>query len=228
MNLAEAPAPATADPLGLMRLVARFNLHPEQGLHPSWLPHEWPLRHRTPQRWSAEAQSLLAELLRRQGLAGSEPLFNFDARLARLALLDGASLRRLAVYTGLCAHLPLLKLRNEIGLHLRRQALRFDPGAVEFALDRVPLATALKMDAQPLGERPSGIGRLVVARGYRLLQGAVASAGETALKRVQLKLPRRAAQLSLPALRPRQLRQLDELMLSCIVPERLPQWDWLF
>lgn len=213
--------------MALMRHVARFNLHPEEGLHPSWLPQSWPLRHRRPQRWSPEAQALLGALLRRQGLAG-EPLFNFDARLARLALFDGPSLRRLALYTGLCAHLPLLKLRNELGLHLRRQALRFDPDAVEFALDRVPVPTALKMDAQPLGERPAGIGRLVLARGYRLLQAAAASTGDSALARVRLKLPRRAARLPLPALRPRQLAQLDELMLSCIVPERLPRWDWLF
>ena len=35
-------APVPEGPLGLMRLVLRFNLHPEAGLHPSWLPPDWP------------------------------------------------------------------------------------------------------------------------------------------------------------------------------------------
>lgn len=216
------------DPLVLMRLIAHFNLHPEADLHPSWLPADWPVRHRHPVRWNDGGRALLSTLLRQRQLAGAPPLFNFDERLARLALVDGASLRRLAFYTGLCAHLPLLKQRSELGHALRRQALRFDAEAVEFALDRVPPPTALKMDDAPMQQRPHAAGRIVVARGYRLLLGAAASAGVTPLKRVQLKLPRRVSTYSVPHLRERQLRQLDELMLSCIVPERLPQWDWLF
>ena len=212
----------------LMRLIAHFNLHPESDLHPSWLPEDWPARHRRPARLNEGGRALLSTLLRQRNLAGTAPLYNFDDRLARLALLDATSLRRLAFYTGLCAHLPLLKLRSELGIVLRRQALRFDPGAVEFALDRVPPPVALKMDPAPLQQRPHAAGRIVVARGHRLLLGAAATAGETALRRVQLKLPRRVSAYALPHLRERQKRQLDELMLSCIVPERLPQWDWLF
>jgi type III secretion protein K len=45
---------------------------------------------------------------------------------------------------------------------------------------------------------------------------------------VRRRFPRRLAVLSVPTLEPGQARQLDELMLMCIVPERLPQWDWLF
>jgi type III secretion protein K len=219
---------ASRDPLTLMRLIARFNLHPEVDLHPSWLPADWPVRHRHPVRWNDGGRAMLSRLLLQQQLAGTPPLFNFDERLARLALVDGASLRRLAFYTGLCAHLPLLKLRSPLGLALRRQALRFDAEAVEFALDRVPSPTTLKMDDAPMQHRPHAAGRIVAARGYRLLLAAAASAGITPLKRVQLKLPRRVSALSVPHLRERQLHQLDELMLSCIVPERLPQWDWLF
>lgn len=222
-----ATAP-TGEPLTLMRLIAHFNLHPEADLHPSWLPAEWPARHRHPVRWNAGGRAMLSALLRQRELSDAQPLFDFDARLARLALLDGAALRRLAFYTGLCVHLPLLKLRTDVGSALRRQAMRFDPEAVEFALDRVPVPTALRMDPAPLQQRPHGAGAVVVARGYRLLLAAAASAGETPLKRVQLKLPRRACAHGVPHLREAQLRQLDELMLSCIVPERLPQWDWLF
>src|SRR5947199_333107 len=49
-----------------------------------------------------------------------------------------------------------------------------------------------------------------------------------ALRRVQRKLPRRLGALPIPPLQPRQRRQLEELMLLGIVPDRLPQWDWLF
>jgi type III secretion protein K len=212
----------------MIRLVARFNLHPELELHPSWLPSDWPARHRQAQRWGSGGQAVLSELLRRSDVSGQEPLFNFDARLKRLALLDTSSLRRLAAYTGLSAHCPLLKQRSELGSELRRQALRFDRDAVEFLLDRVPPLNALKMDLRPMQARPRAVGRVVVARGYRLLMGAVATEGETPLRRVQLKLPRRVSAFGVPPLRPRQVRQLDELMLSCIVPERLPAWDWLF
>jgi type III secretion protein K len=224
----ESPTIPTRSPLEMMRLIARFNLHPELELHPSWLPPDWPARHRRPQRWSAEGPAILSELLRSAHTTGQEPLFNFDARLKRLALFDAPSLRRLAVYTGLSAHGPLLKERSELGSELRRQALRFDRDAVEFLLDRVPPLNALKMDAQAMQQRPHAAGCLVFARGYRLLMGAVATEGETPLRRVQLKLPRRVSALALPQLRPSQVGQLDELMLSCIVPERLPQWDWLF
>jgi type III secretion protein K len=48
------------------------------------------------------------------------------------------------------------------------------------------------------------------------------------LRRLQHKLPRRISGFRVPQLAPPQARQLHELMLSCIVPERLPQWDWLF
>jgi type III secretion protein K len=56
----------------------------------------------------------------------------------------------------------------------------------------------------------------------------VATQGEAVLRRLQKKLPRRASELRLPVLKPQQLAQLDELMFMGIVPERLPQWDWLF
>jgi type III secretion protein K len=45
---------------------------------------------------------------------------------------------------------------------------------------------------------------------------------------VRHKLPRTVSALSVPHLQPRQQRQLEELMLDGIVPDRLPTWDWLF
>ena len=230
-----APPPATAmpGPMDLVRLVMRFNLHPEADLHPSWLPANWPARHRSVARMGPAGRAVLAELLRRgQARGHAQPHaaadYNFDSRLKRLALLDAASLRRLAAYLGFCAHLPLFKVRGGAGLQIRRQARRIDRDAVDFVLDRVPQLTELRMDSAVVQQRPIATGRVVLDRGYRLLLGAAAAEGELVLQRLKHKLPRRISALSVPSFEPRQALQLNELMLSCIVPERLPQWDWLF
>jgi type III secretion protein K len=228
---AAAPTPPQAlpSPMDLVRLVMRFNLHPEIDLHPSWLPSNWPARHRSPARLGQAGRAVLADLLRRgQAPVAAAADYNFDSRLKRLALLDAAALRRLAAYLGFCAHLPLFRLRGGAGFQIRRQACRFDADAVDFVLDRVPQLTELRMDSAVLQQRPIATGRVVIDRGYRLLLGAAAPEGEAVLRRLQHKLPRRLSVLSVPQLAPRQARQLHELMLSCIVPERLPQWDWLF
>lgn len=221
---AELPV-APRGPLDLMRLVMHYNLHPHLDLHPSWLPPSWPARHRRLALYGPGGQAVLGDLVRRQSPHPADYLF--DTPLKRLALLDAPSLRRLAVYVGLGAHLPLLRLRVPAGLQLRRQARRYDPQAAAFALERMPSLPDLRMDAKPLQDRPLAVGRLLVSRGYRLLVAAVVPEGEAIVRRVRLKFPRRLAQLSAPALQPRQAQQLNELMLLCIVPERLPQWDWL-
>ncbi|SFP40355.1 type III secretion system protein [Variovorax sp. 770b2] len=234
---AQTTAPTTPaampGPMDLVRLVMRFNLHPEADLHPSWLPANWPVRHRSVARMGPAGRAVLADLLRREHAKGPVQAhaaadYNFDSRLKRLALLDAASLRRLAAYLGFCAHLPLFKVRGGAGLQIRRQARRFDRDAVDFVLDRVPQLTELRMDSAMVQQRPIATGRVVIDRGYRLLLGAAAAEGELVLQRLKHKLPRRIAALSVPVFEPRQALQLNELMLSCIVPERLPQWDWLF
>lgn len=233
--MAETAIPPSTDaaPAGsarLLRLVLAFNLHPEATLHPSWLPETWPASQRAAVRhWRPAAQDVLAQVLRRQGVLAFEPDYDFDSHVKRLLLLDPATLRRLAFYTSLCAHLPLLRARrSRLATSMRRQARRFDADATRFVLERAPQPTALQMSAEPLERHPCGSGRVLIDRGYRLLQGALASEGETAVQRLQRKLPRRAATLRVPALSRRQTDQLHELMLFCLVPERLPTWDWLF
>jgi len=231
-----APNPATDEtpqagtgPMDLVRLVVRFNLHPEIDLHPSWLPAEWPSRHRVPARLGEAGRAVLSNQLRRaQGFDVGGADYNFDARFKRVALLDAAALRRLAAYLGFCVHLPLFRLRGGAGAQIRRQARRFDADAVDFVLDRVPLLTELRMDNALLQQRPLSAGRVAVERGHRLLLATAAAEGEVVRRRLGHKLPRRVSALGVPQLQRRQLQQLNELMLSCIVPERLPQWDWLF
>jgi type III secretion protein K len=224
------PADAPAGPLGLMRLVLRFNLHPEASLHPSWLPPDWPV-HARPRlaRLGPPAQAVLRDVLGRMGVVDAQADYAFDSPVKRLLLLDAGSLRRLAFYASLCAHAPLMRpRRNALAAALRRQARRIDDDAVEFVLERAPQLTEVQMSAHPLKERPAGCGRVVAERGYRLLMGLVADEGEAAARRLARMLPRRAAALPVPALGPRQKQQLRELMLACIVPERLARWDWLF
>ena len=224
------PPPAPGVPLGLLRLVLRSNLRPEESLHPSWLPASWPADLRTRLgRLGPRARAALADVLAQQGVFAPAPGYDFDSRVKRLLLLDPPSLRRLAFTTSLCAHAPLLRpRRGGLASLLRRQARRVDPGALEFVLDRVPELTALQMSAHPLKERPAGCGRLLVDRGYRLLLAVLSGEGEDVVQFGQRKLPRRVATLEVPALASRQKDQLVELMLGCIVPERLAQWDWLF
>ena len=226
---ADAPQPvAEPGPLDMLRLAVRHNLHPEDELHPSWLPADWPARHRSAARFGPAGRAVLGELLRARGIVDDAMDFQFDSQLKRLGLMDAASLRRLALYCGFAVHKPLFSLRGGLGAQVRRQARRVADDAVDFVLDRVPQLTQIRVETQGLQQRPLSAGRVMAQRGYRLLVGAVASEGPMALQRLQRKLPRRVSQLRVPPLQPRQLDQLRELMLLCIVPERLPQWDWLF
>ena len=110
-------APVPEGPLGLMRLVLRFNLHPEAGLHPSWLPPDWPANARARlARLAPEAQAALRDTLARLGVLADEPDYAFDSPVKRLLLLDACSLRRLAFYTSLCAHAPHQRLAAAVAV----------------------------------------------------------------------------------------------------------------
>lgn len=210
----------------MVQQVLAFNLHPVQHLHPSWLPPDWPARHRRLERFGPGAQAVLGDCLRRW--QGALPqAFDFDAPLRRIALLDGRALRRVAAYCGFATHRAAFGLRGT-GSVLRRQARRYDADAAQFVQKRMPALDAFAMNTAALEARPAGAGHLVVARGYRLLLALLAGEGEPLLQRVRHKLPRHASRAALPELRPAQQAQLAELVLLCIVPERLPEWDWLF
>lgn len=218
----------TASAQQLMHLVMQHNLHPEADRHASWWPATWPVRHRRVARLGDGGRAVLADLLRRDDPAATAPRYNFEVPLARLALIDGASLRRLAGYLGLCAHQPLLRQRG-LGPVLRRQARRLDDDAPEFVLRRMPPLPDLRISATRLQQHPSGAGRLMFDRGYRLLLATLSASGtDDTLARVQRKLPRRVASLDVPVLDAHRAAQLREVLLQCLIPERLPQWDWLF
>lgn len=216
-------ATALLFPTGLQHLL-RLQLRPHEDMHPSWLPRTWPGRWRHWQSLGPAGRTVLATWLR-NGMPDLD--YGFESPRKRLLLMDGRSLRRLAIYCGLALHSRWLGERDELGAQLRRQARRIADDAVDFVRHRMPQPSAFRIDPAPLQERPIRAGRVVIDRGYRLLQAVMASEGEAALVHLQRKLPRRAAALRPLSLQPHQLAQLDELMLMCIVPERLPQWDWL-
>ena len=227
MDTAASPLAEMPQALRFVQQVMHYNLHPERDLHASWLPQEWPARHRRLARLGPGGQAMLSDFVRRWEGAPLPPEYDFDAPLRRIALMDSAALRRLAAYCGFAVHREAFKLRGVSQL-LRRQARRYDDDAARFVLDRLPPLDQFVMNTSAIEARPHSAGQVVVTRGYRLLLAALSQEGDALLRRVRRKLPRRAAQLHPPELRPAQRAQLCEVMLLCIVPERLPQWDWLF
>lgn len=227
MEAAASPVTQQPDAMRLLRQIMDFNLHPESSLHPSWLPPDWPIRHRKTGRWGTSGKAVLSNTLRRWDGHSLPPEYDFDSPLRRLALMDGASLRRLAAYCGFAAHRPAFNLRGVAPL-VRRQIRRYDSDALHFVLDRMPQLDQFAMNIGAFEARPHSAGRVIVDRGYRLLLAALAGEGEGVMLRVRRKLPRRVSQRQSPELSPAQLAQISEVMLLCIVPERLPQWDWLF
>jgi type III secretion protein K len=222
------PRALKMDASRLMRTVMELQLHPERHLHPSWLPPAWPARHRQPARWNAGGRAVLADCLRRwEPAPAAAERYDFQAPLRRLVLMDGASLRRLGAFCGFAAHRALFRQRGIAPL-LKRQARRYGDDVPRFVQQRLPPLTQFAMNTAVIEARPHAAGAVVVERGCRLLLAALAGEGEPIVRSAQRKLPRRVSQRALPVLQAAQRAELSELMLLCLVPERLPEWDWLF
>jgi type III secretion protein K len=233
----EAPRAAAALPVranvATLRLAMQAGLHPETGLHASWLPDEWPCRHRRLDRLSASAQAMVGQVLVlrglvRRGVAPRDLDLAFATRVERLALLESKTLRGLAFYLGAAVHRDVIQERSRLGSLLRRKLRGLDPDAAAFLRDRVPWLSAFSMAAPAFLSNRHGAARVIVERGYRLLLGLAARGGAATLDRVRLKLPRRMARLPVPELTSAQATQLDELVFLCLIPERFASWDWLF
>jgi type III secretion protein K len=211
----------------MARELIRFNLHPDETVHPSWLPADWPAGHRCVGALGPAGRELLASLLRRS-LPNSPTGFDsdFTTTRKRVALLDGPALRQLAWYCGVALHRAALYERP-LKRELRRQARRFGSAGAAYVWQRLPELGLLRANASALVARPPATGRTVWRRGARVLLALNADDAPT-LARMRLKLPRRLAAGALPMLDAAQRQQLEELVTLSIVPERLPQWDWLF
>jgi type III secretion protein K len=228
---ADANAAARRDPLVRLRVGLRFHTDLVDGLHASWLPPEWPQPLRLLSRYGAGAREPLQRCLRQRWQVAPPPFVAADGApvdpLAALGWIDAASLRRLAVLIGWSTHRALWRERSLVG-RLNRCAARHGAGTGRYVTERLPVLPQLAMDLAPLLARPHSIGRTVTARGYRLLRSLLAEPGDAMLCRSQLKLPRRVAAARVPALDAPQRRELHELVRLCLIPDRLPTWDWLF
>jgi len=214
--------------VSMAALLVDFNLHPERGLHVSWMPGSWPPGLRSlagcGQAGHAVAATWLGNAHRLDGPFDA----SFVSTRKRLALLDGRALRLVGWYCGVALHAPLM-LHAQISRPLRRQIRRFGPDADHYATRRLPSLTAARVRIDDPGRGQGvGVGRRVWWRGMRLLLALIALEGPDTLRRVQLKLPRRWASTALPSLTSVQARQIEELIVLSIVPERIPSWDWLF
>ena len=214
--------------MATVRLAMQCSLHPESGMHASWLPEDWPHRYRHLDRLAPSARTMVGQMLTRRGLVPQMLDLNFDTPVRRLALMDPMTLRRLAVYCGVAAHGALVCERTRLGALLRRKLAALDADACDFIARRVPALTALPMATQGFAQHPHGVPRVVVERGHRLLLGLAAQGGEATLQRIRLKLPKRQALLRVPEFTPVQSRQLHEVVFLCLIPERFASWDWLF
>lgn len=227
MSTALATTPAPEPAIRMANLLTRYNLHPEADLHPSWLPAAWPAAHRQVARFGEAGLAVLSDWLRRRLPGAAHYDAEFESARKRLALLDGRALRLLAVYCGFGTHRALLRHRH-LGPVLRRQLQRYEPGALAFAMDRMPDLPAFEMNNAVLVAHPAGAGRVLVWRGARLLLALLAQDGPAVTERTRQKLPRHVSAGDLPMLTQGQLQQLEELVQLSIVPERLSSWHWLF
>lgn len=214
-------------PMDLARIGIRFNLHPEDDVHPSWLPASWPPGYRRVNQLGSAGKVMLGKYVRQWGKLDEHIDFNFDSPRRRLALMDGRSLRILAAYCGLCVHKPLFEL-VATSHDMHRLARRIHPDAARFVIGRTPALTGLVLSKRLAPNNPLALGSLVMSRGYRMLLGVLASEGSAIVRKVIRKLPRRVSALKIPSFRTAKLEQVSELIFLCLVPERMSEWDWLF
>lgn len=176
----------------LAPLIFAFNLAPASWIHESWIEG-------TPKAsWfgrlkpSARARRRLSLLiLREHGLEGTW-CFDFREASRRVALLDGETLERLALFTGIALDASriskiidrdsVLRLKNGIG----------DDG-YRFALKRAPFLLNAAAVPGPAGEPvdPSRFREHALSRGMAGLEACLAGEPAALVRRFRLKLPRR-------------------------------------
>jgi len=210
-------------PATLALAVCSFNARPQ--VHRSWFFETLPAIGPSPgpEVWRCHAAVTPALLFE----AG--PCFDYDfrGRTKRLALLPADVLRRLTSMLGLWVHAKAL-------LQPRLQPLR------EMLAKRVGAEDAAFVFSRLMQVRPPRVGveldearatRALVSvwrAGYAVLGGLLAGAGPAVLGRLRLKLPRRVAAAPAPPLLGSSAQRVKEVLLMCVLPERMPQWDWLF
>jgi type III secretion protein K len=210
----------------LAELIHRFNFMPAEHADRGWLPPEWNADHQASLDTSPRVQDTLSQwLLARHGLQRSF-CFDFAAPERRVALLPRAAFQKLA------SHLALVLCRGVLRNAIDRQSVdrliqTLGIEAYEFALLKAPdirvarPAVKLETHAAQLSQH------LLFEGGRHLL--AVFEPSVPALRgRAALKLPREVSAAPLLVFDNEERAVAREVITACIIPEVLPQWDWLF
>lgn len=204
-------------------LIYQFNLLPSRYMHASWadelFTHElWQRLKDSPRAEPHLNRLILGDL----GVSGTFPA-DFGDLAARLALVDGTTIDRLALHLGMVVEGAALR-RVIAGEEVRRLREALGADAHAFAVQRAPLlaaAAGLPGSVEP-GDPPL-IERLRSA-GLSLIGSAMAGLPPEILKRFLLKLPRTARGSFIPS--DRAARALT--LISRVFKETEPKWASLF
>lgn len=216
------------------RLIADFNLRPDEYVDPSWPLGIWPAPWNDMARFGERGKRVLARaLLDKVGLqpdaAGAVPAdYDFDGREKRLALLPRDAFEELAQLCGLCLHKSWL-LSSDVTRGVEKTLqLHFGSQTMAFVRKETPPFDAVSETLEPMRRYPKLVVQKIGARGARLLLDFIAPAGLPVFARTRLKLPRIADVQPAYRLGDDQRSELAELLFLCLIPERLRAWDWLF
>ncbi|CAB3714578.1 bcscK [Trinickia soli] len=216
------------------RLIADFNLRPDEYVDPSWPLGIWPAPWNDMARFGDRGKRVLARaLLDKVGLqpdaAGAVPAdYDFGGREKRLALLPRDAFGELAKLCGLCLHKSWL-LSSDVTRGVEKTLqLHFGAQTMAFVRKETPPFDAVSETLEPMRRYPKLVVQKIGARGARLLLDFIAPAGLPVFARTRLKLPRIADVQPAYRLGDDQRSELAELLFLCLIPERLRAWDWLF
>ncbi|HLO79141.1 MAG TPA: SctK family type III secretion system sorting platform protein [Magnetospirillum sp.] len=204
-------------------LVYQFNLLPSRYMHASWADELF-----TPEIWRRLQESPRAEphlnrmILGDLGVSGTFPA-DFCGWAARLALVDGTTVDRLALHLGMVVEGAALR-RVIAGEEVRRlrEALGADGHA--FAVQRAPLLAAAAGLPSPVNSGGSPLIERLRSAGISLIGSAMAGLPPEILKRFLLKLPRTARGSFIPS--DRSARALA--LTTRVFKETEPKWASLF
>lgn len=211
-------------------LVATFNLRPDRYIDASWLPADWPLPLRDPMRYGEAGRAVLAQALLQAHRLQGEWDYDFQPAEKRIALLPADALERMAACCGLCLHRQWLR-EGEVSRKTQQAIdLAFGAPLVTFALERMPAFEAVAETLQPQRQYPRLAVETLRARGRRLLTDFLVPFGPAVTGRLALKFPRNVAHADRPPylLGRTQRAELGELLRLSLIPEQVPEWDWLF
>jgi hypothetical protein len=176
----------------LAPLILSFNLAPASWIHESWIEGALKSSWFGKLKSSARARRRLSLLiLREHGLEGAW-CFDFREASRRVALLDGETLERLALFTGIALDASrIAKTIDRDGVLRLKRGIGDD--GYRFALKRAPFLLNPGIAPDPAGEPadPSSFREHALSRGMAGLEACLSGEPAALVRRFRLKLPRR-------------------------------------